>query len=69
MLRFVKLLSLFIFFCGVSTAEWTSPHDLRLEEKAPNALIPFPREVSWEKDTIKLPSAKNWELKGKAVKL
>lgn len=69
MLRFVKLLSLFIFFSGVSTAEWTSPHDLQLEEKAPNALIPFPREVSWKKDTIKLPSAKNWELKGKAVKL
>ncbi len=68
MLRRIFSLVLSCVFCGTVLAEWTSPHNLKLEEDAPNALIPFPREAKWEKETVTLPSAEGWKLKGKGTK-
>ena len=65
--RFLSFL-LTTVFAGVCLADWTSPHNLKLEEDAPNALIPFPREVNWGEDEVKLPAAKDWKLSGKAAK-
>lgn len=31
---------------------WTSPHDLTLEEKVPVALLPFPQQVKWLAGTL-----------------
>ncbi len=52
---------------GTAVASWTSPHDLKQEEQAPSALIPFPRDVKWKDKEIKLPSDDCWELKGKDI--
>ena len=52
---------------GTAVASWTSPHDLKQEEQAPSALIPFPRDVKWKNKEIKLPSDDCWELKGKDI--
>ena len=65
MLKTLRLIGLALAMAGSALAEWTSPHDLAIEEQAPAALIPFPREVQWKKDSLELPQAGNWELKGK----
>ena len=44
--------------------EWTSPHVLALEEEAPRALLPFPREVKWQKVSLPLAGRDDWSLKG-----
>ena len=43
--------------------EWTSPHALPLEAKAPVSLIPFPQEVQWNKGALKV-QQKSPELTG-----
>lgn len=66
MLKLFRSLSIILVLASTALAEWASPHNLKLEEEAPAALIPFPREVSWEDEKIKLPAANNWKIKGKA---
>ncbi|MBR2144195.1 MAG: hypothetical protein IJ956_01565, partial [Akkermansia sp.] len=66
MLKLFRSLSIILVLAGTALAEWASPHNLKLEEEAPAALIPFPREVNWEEEKIKLPPAGNWKIKGKA---
>lgn len=39
---------------SVAQAEWVSPHPLALEQEAPAALIPFPRNVSWGEGKLPL---------------
>lgn len=68
MFRLFRLLTAILLLVNVSMAEWSSPHDLANEESAPNALIPFPREVKWHSEQVNLPPAKNWILKGSASK-
>lgn len=50
--------------CMVQTlwAAWKSPHPLSAETEAPIALIPFPRQVHWDKGCAKIPHAKAWKL-------
>ena len=55
MLQSFRKLMLAILMPLVCSAEWVSPHALELEKKAPNALLPFPREVKWEKEKCPLP--------------
>lgn len=68
MFKFIRTLGIALVVAYNAFAEWTSPHNLKLEEQAPAALIPFPREVKWNQDKIKLPPADSWTLKGKAAK-
>lgn len=68
MLKFCRALSMALLFCGSVLANWTSPHNLQLEEAAPAALIPFPREVKWKDGHLELPASDGWELTGKAAK-
>ncbi len=49
-------------------AEWVSPHPLEWEEKAPAALVPFPQQVSWRSESLPLPAADGWKLKGSMAK-
>ena len=67
MLRKLLTLVLGVLCLGSALAEWTSPHDLTLEENAPSALIPFPREVKWENEQVTLPAVQGWNLSGKAA--
>lgn len=67
MKRLLRILATGILCASVALAEWSSPHDLKLEAEAPNALIPFPREVEWKEDAVKLPKADKWTIKGKAA--
>lgn len=62
MFKFLRILCLALIFSAPTYSEWTSPHNLTKEEEAPAALIPFPREVEWEKEELKLPAAKHWKL-------
>ena len=64
MLKRILTLVLTFMCAGAALADWTSPHDLKLEEKAPSALIPFPREVNWSEEELMLPTADGWKLKG-----
>lgn len=63
MLQSFRKLILALLMPLVCSAEWVSPHALELEKKAPNALLPFPREVKWEKEKCPLPEAEYWKLK------
>ena len=69
MFNLFRKLFLALMLTGLCSAEWKSPHPLSLEEEAPNALIPFPREVKWEKDKLQLPDTAHWVLKSKAAGL
>ena len=51
---------------SVVSAEWVSPHPLALEEEAPAALLPFPREVKWMKEALPLAGRGEWVLSGAA---
>ena len=42
MLKLFRSLSIILVLAGTALAEWASPHNLKLEEEAPAALIPFP---------------------------
>ena len=68
MYRLVLTILTILLFTSPIRAEWTSPHDLKTEEAAPNALIPFPREAEWKEGKLKLSKADHWKLKGKAAK-
>lgn len=65
MFKPLRHVCLALAMAGTAVASWTSPHDLKQEEQAPSALIPFPRDVKWKDKEIKLPAADRWELKGK----
>lgn len=67
MLKLFCSLNLILVLAGTALGEWTSPHNLKLEEEAPASLIPFPREVKWEDENIKLPAADKWKIKGEAA--
>ena len=67
MFRFSHLLAGLMLLTSICRADWVSPHDLTAEQNAPNALIPFPREVNWEEQEIMLPPAEAWSIKGKAA--
>ena len=67
MLKLFRHMCLALAMAGTAVAGWTSPHDLKQEEQAPSALIPFPRQVKWKEKEIKLPAAGCWELKGKGL--
>ncbi len=41
---------------------WKSPHSLEAEEKAPVALLPFPREVKWGEGKSEVTSPTDWKL-------
>lgn len=63
------LLSLVCSVFGVLTLPaaqpaWTSPHSLAAEAKAPSALVPFPKSVSWKDASVSLPEAQGWKLEG-----
>lgn len=46
--RFIVLLCTAFFpFLVAHGNEWSSPHDLAMEEKAPVSLIPFPEKTTW----------------------
>ncbi len=47
---------------GIAAAEWTSPHPLQWERKAPAALIPFPQKVEWGKEKLPIPGREQWKL-------
>lgn len=68
MAKFFRGLSIALLFCSSVLANWTSPHDLQLEEKAPAALLPFPREVKWKDGQLELPAADGWKLTGNEAK-
>ena len=65
MFKPLRHVCLALAMAGTAVASWTSPHDLKQEEQAPSALIPFPRDVKWKDKEIKLPAADSWEHKGK----
>ncbi|MBR5878916.1 MAG: family 20 glycosylhydrolase [Akkermansia sp.] len=67
MFKPLRHVCLALAMAGTAVASWTSPHDLKQEEQAPSALIPFPRDVKWKDKEIKLPSDDCWELKGKDI--
>ncbi len=67
MFKFTRALASLLLLTSICTAEWKSPHDLVQEQKAPNALLPFPREVQWKQEEIKLSAAEEWILKGAAA--
>lgn len=51
--------------CSASMAQnWKSPTDLKAEEEAPAALLPFPREVKWQRGALALPSRDGWKVQG-----
>lgn len=64
MLRHLILLFFFTASLLCNAKEWTSPHPLSWEEKAPAALIPFPQKVKWEAGTLPLPATGGWQLSG-----
>ena len=63
-----RKLATVLLLTGICAAEWISPHSLKQEEHAPNALLPFPRETEWTDKQVSLPAAEHWELKGKSSK-
>ena len=68
MLKLLRVLCFALVCAAVAVAEWTSPHNLKLEKEAPASLIPFPRKVEWKEDELKLPAASGWKLTGSAAK-
>lgn len=62
----VLILCLLLCFAPLSRAEWVSPHDLKAEEEAPAALIPFPRKVTWQEGVLNPADTPN-VLKGDAA--
>lgn len=47
--RFIyPIISLLLVTTLIQAQEWTSPHDLKMEEMAPVTLIPFPTELTWD---------------------
>ena len=68
MVKFFRALGIALLLCGSVLAGWTSPHDLQLEENAPAALLPFPREVKWKEGQLELPAADGWKLTGNEAK-
>ena len=67
MFKPLRRVCLALTMAGTAVASWTSPHDLKQEEQAPSALIPFPRDVKWKDKEIKLPADGCWELKGNDI--
>lgn len=43
---------------------WKSPHSLEAEAKAPAALLPFPKSVTWKEGSIAAPAPQGWKLEG-----
>lgn len=68
MFKLIRHIGAILVLAGTAVAQWTSPHDLKQEKDAPAALIPFPREVEWKEDKLRLPRADKWKLKGKAAR-
>ena len=68
MLRIINKLVTALLLTGICAAEWVSPHPLKQEKNAPNALLPFPRETEWSDKIVNIPTAEHWELKGKAAR-
>ena len=60
--RYTKWVLALCCVCQAAVAEWVSPHPLEWESKAPAALLPFPKEVKWQKMAQPLPPAANWKL-------